>query len=422
MSVAVEFKNVSKRFILQHARATSFQETLVGLFRRQKRSSENFWVLQDVSFQLEAGKSIGLIGVNGTGKSTVLKLMSHIIQPTAGVVNVFGRVGALLELGAGFHPDLTGRENIYLHSAILGVSREHIQRQLDEIVAFSELEQFIDVPVKHYSSGMYVRLGFAVAVHTEPEILLVDEVLAVGDAAFQHKCLDRIATMRRKGVTIVLVSHSPELIQSFCEEVIWLDGGRVRASGHATDVVMEYIRDIARKEREEQQTISQQEVLEPEESAESSPIEEPEEKQRWGTGKVKIVRVELYVNGMPGTTFETGDPVEIRLHYHAEDKVVEPIFGLAVHHQNGTHICGPNTKFGQLTIPEIKGDGIITYRIPALNLLEGSYLLSVAVVNQYNSETYDYHDRLYPFHVYRAESQELYGIVTLNGKWSWSSP
>ncbi|MGB9890866.1 MAG: ABC transporter ATP-binding protein, partial [Anaerolineae bacterium] len=182
MTTAIQFSNVSKKFTLHHERARSFQELAVGLVRRNNRSREEFWALRDVSFTVDHGETVGIIGPNGAGKSTVLKLISRIIEPTSGRIEVRGRIGALLELGAGFHPDLTGRENIYLNGSILGLSRAEIRRRLDDIIAFAELERFIDVPVKHYSSGMYVRLGFSVAVHTDPEILLVDEVLAVGDA------------------------------------------------------------------------------------------------------------------------------------------------------------------------------------------------------------------------------------------------
>ncbi|RLC75531.1 MAG: ABC transporter ATP-binding protein, partial [Chloroflexi bacterium] len=202
MSLAIRFENVSKKFNLHHERKRSFQELALGLFRRDNGSREEFWALRDVDFNVEQGETVGLIGPNGAGKSTALKLVSRIIEPTSGRIKVNGRVGALLELGAGFHPDLTGRENIYLNGSILGLGRAEIERKLDDIIAFAELERFIDVPVKHYSSGMYVRLGFSVAVHTDPEVLLVDEVLAVGDAAFQRKCLERIDRMRSEGVTV----------------------------------------------------------------------------------------------------------------------------------------------------------------------------------------------------------------------------
>lgn len=250
---AIEFANVSKRFRMERDRPRSFQQAFVSLVqRRQNAENDVFWALRDVSFNVKHGQSIGLIGSNGSGKSTSLKIIAKIIQPTSGVVRVNGRVTALLELGAGFHPELSGRDNVFLNGAMMGLSREDITRRLDSIVHFAELEEFIDVPVKHYSSGMYVRLGFSVSVHLEPEILLVDEVLAVGDASFQHKCMGRIADLRRKGVTIVLVTHDLGAVQNLCEEAVWFDKSEMRAIGKPTDVVMTYLHDVARTDEEKE--------------------------------------------------------------------------------------------------------------------------------------------------------------------------
>lgn len=406
--IAVSFDHVSKYFVLKEDRATSFRELMVNLFRRQDRSEEDwFWVLRDVSFELEAGKTIGFIGANGAGKSTLLKLIAGILEPTSGEIRTSGRIGALLELGAGFHPDLTGRENVYLNGSILGMGRSEIAERFDEIVAFSELEEFIDMPVKHYSSGMYVRLGFSVAVNTEPEVLLVDEVLSVGDVSFQRKCMERIADLRRRGVTIVLVSHGLETVQNFCDEAIWLEDGRIEAQGDATDVAMAYRAAMAKKHTRRGQR---------------QESEEEDDARRWGTGEVQITDVELYDGqGQLETTFATGDPMEIRLRYQASKRVEAPVFGVAIHHQNGAHICGPNTKQFGLEIPAVEGEGVVRYRIPELNLLEGSYLLSAAVVDGATSETYTFHDRLYPFRVYQGDCRELYGLVSLKGVWEISN-
>ncbi len=405
--IAVSFDHVSKYFVLKEERATSFRELMVNLFRRQDRQAEEdwFWVLRDVSFELEAGKTIGFIGANGAGKSTLLKLIAGILEPTSGEIRTSGRVGALLELGAGFHPDLTGRENVYLNGSILGMGRAEIAERFDEIVAFSELEEFIDMPVKHYSSGMYVRLGFSVAVNTEPEVLLVDEVLSVGDVSFQRKCMERIADLRRRGVTIVLVSHGLDTVQTLCDEAIWLEDGRIEAQGDAIDVAMAYRSAMAKKHiRRGQRQES----------------EEEGDARRWGTGEVQITDVELYNgDGQAETTFATGEPMEIRLHYQASDRVEAPVFGLAIHHQNGAHICGPNTRQLGLEIPAVEGEGVVCYRIPELNLLGGSYLISVSVHDWLDVEMFAYHDRLYPFTVYRGDCRELYGLVTLKGEWAF---
>ncbi len=413
MATAINFEHVSKRFALRRAQSRSFQEMVANLFRRFRKGNHHatgqkaFWVLKDVSFSLEQGKTIGLIGVNGAGKSTALKLMSGIIEPTSGTVNINGRVGALLELGAGFHPDLTGRENIYLNASILGLARAEVRRKFDDIVAFSELEPFIDVPVKHYSSGMYVRLGFAVAVHTDPEILLIDEVLSVGDASFQRKCMDRIAELRRSGVTIVLVSHGLGTIQTFCDEAIWFDEGAIQAQGHAVDVVMAYMSQVARRDNVKSLEVQDR-------AGQPNPLAG----QRWGTGRIELTRVALCdQTGTSRAVFETGEPMDIQLHYHAAERIEAPVFGFSIHHQNGAHVCGPNTLLDEVLIPVVEGEGVITYHIPALTLLEGTYQLSVAAVNETSTEFYDYHDRLYPFRVYRGECRELYGLVTLNGEW-----
>ncbi|MEA3346196.1 MAG: ABC transporter ATP-binding protein [Chloroflexota bacterium] len=404
MSVAVEFRNVSKRFTLHHDRPRSLRDTFFQLLHGQiNQPAETLWALRDVSFTVEEGTTLGIIGPNGSGKSTALKLAGGILEPTEGNIRTQGRASALIELGAGFHPDLTGRENIYLNGAILGLSREEIKRRLDDIVAFSELEDFIDIPVKRYSSGMYMRLGFSIAAHTDPQILLVDEVLAVGDASFQHKCLDRIASLRRSGVTILLVSHALGTIQSLCDQAIWLDQGQLRAQGYPTDVVMAYLNSIAQKEEKEETP---------------QPLSEIERDWRWGTGKVQVTQVEFCDgSGTPRSVFVNGAPMEIRLHYRAEERIEDPNFGLAIYHQNGAHICGPNTNFGGLYIPFVEGEGQVVYHIPSLNLLEGKYLLSIAVVNGEDTETYDYHDRAYSFRVYPGESQERYGLITLNGNW-----
>lgn len=405
MSAAIRFENVSKKFILHHERARSFQELALGLFRRNNRSREEFWALREVSFTVVPGETVGIIGPNGAGKSTVLKLISRILEPTSGRIEVRGRVGGLLELGAGFHPDLTGRENIYLNGSILGLSRAEIRRKLDDIIGFAELERFIDVPVKHYSSGMYVRLGFSVAVHTDPEILLVDEVLAVGDAAFQRKCLERIDALRREGVTILFVSHSTDAVRTLCSRALWLHEGRLVADGAAEAVVARYLDHTWAAE---------------DGHAGAGVLPGQGDEHRWGSGRVRIVGVRLLDgNGQEKRNFRTGEPLVVEMRYRASERVERPVFGLAIHRSDGVHITGPNTQFAGLNIPYIEGEGMITYTIPSLPLLEGLYLLSVSSHNWEDTEMFDYHDRIYAFRVLPSEG-ERYGVVTLQGKWIWN--
>jgi lipopolysaccharide transport system ATP-binding protein len=402
VKAAIRFEGVSKKFILRRERARSFQEIALDLLHmRTNKQREELWALWDVNFGVAPGEVVALIGPNGAGKSTALKLIARIIEPTSGQVEVSGRVGPLLELGAGFHPDLTGRENIYLNGSILGMRRDQIQQKLDEIVAFAELDRFIDSPVKHYSSGMYVRLGFSVAAHTDPEILLVDEVLAVGDAAFQRKCLTHVDRMRREGVTILLVTHDMKTAQNICQRVIWLGRGRILADGAAEEVIQQYLRQSYEKE------------------AAATKIEE----RRWGTREVEIEQVRLLdQNGQQSQAFVTGEPLVIEIHYKARQRIERPVFGLAIHRGDGAHITGPNTQLTGYEIPWIEGRGTIRYTVPSLPLLEGNYDVSVSAHGEggavlYNY--YDYHNRLYSLRV--LPSEEKHGMITLGGKWSQGS-
>ena len=373
----------------------------MGVFRRTRTPGEEFWALRDVSFTVEQGETVGLVGPNGAGKSTALKLISRIIEPTSGRVEVNGRLGALLELGAGFHPDLTGRENIYLNGSILGLNRSQIERKLDAIIDFAELERFIDVPVKHYSSGMYVRLGFSVAVNTDPDTLLVDEVLAVGDAAFQRKCLERINHLRRQGVTILFVSHSAETVRAICPRVLWLDSGRLVSDGPAEAVVARY---LARSWAAEDARLGP----------------EAGDDRRWGSGEVQIVGVRLLNGrGQEKQLFQVGEPMAVEMRYRTEGRVERPVFGLAIHRSDGTHVTGPNTRLAGLDVPAIEGEGRVLYRVGHLPLLEGRYLLSVSAHDEADTVMYDYHDRLYPMRVVQGGAGERYGLVGLGGEWEW---
>jgi lipopolysaccharide transport system ATP-binding protein len=369
--------------------------------RTETSARKEFWALRDISVTVEEGEAVGIIGPNGAGKSTVLKLISRIIEPTSGEIEVNGRIGALLELGAGFHPDLSGRENIYLNGSILGLGRAEVNERLDDIVAFAELERFIDMPVRHYSSGMYVRLGFSVAVHTDPEILLIDELLAVGDAAFQRKCLDKIDELRRRGVTILFISHSADTVRSLCSRAIWLDEGHMIADGSAEAVVARYLDRTWSEEKKDTSLEAQSE-------------------RRWGSGQVRITEVRLLNGqGQEKQRFHVGEPLTVEIQYKAERLVERPVFGLAIHRSDGTHITGPNTKFDGQELPPVRGQGVVRYTVASLPLLEGRYFISVAVHDWDDTEMYDYHDRLYPLRVACREGQR-YGVVAMRGEWSWS--
>jgi len=233
----ITFEGVSKEFRLSRIRIRSLQEFFVNIFQPEVRGRHKFLAVRDINFCIKRGETVALLGPNGSGKSTILKLISRIIDPTEGIITISGRLSALLELGAGFHPDLSGRENIYLNGSILGLSRKTMNRKLDDIIAFADIGEFIDVPVRNYSSGMQVRLGFSVAVNVEPEIILIDEVLAVGDHSFQMKCLERIRQMQQDGVTILFVSHNFEDVKQICTQAIWLDEGRLKAQGRIDEIL-----------------------------------------------------------------------------------------------------------------------------------------------------------------------------------------
>ncbi len=401
----IRFQSVSKYYRRRQSR--SLREAFVRSLSRRAADGlgpDEFWALENVSFDIAPGEVVGLIGPNGAGKSTSLKLVSRVVQPTRGRVDVYGRVGALLELGAGFHPDLSGRDNVYLNAALLGLSRREVQRQFDAIVAFSELEAFLDTPVKHYSSGMFMRLAFAVNVHVDPEILLVDEVLAVGDNWFQRKCVNRIGEMRRQGVTILFVSHSQDLVRSICDRVLWLDHGRVRADGPADRVTRQYLsHDLDRMEA----------AMRPRAGAGPRPA---------GGKRAEITRVTLLDEaGQARSVFQTGQRLVIALDYVAHEPIPSPVFGLAIHRQDGAHVCGPNTDFAGLKLPDLAAAGRIEYTVPYLPLLDGLYLVSASLHDREGLVMYDYLDRQISFRVEnRPDSRvkERYGLMTLQGVWT----
>jgi lipopolysaccharide transport system ATP-binding protein len=413
MSPVIEFNNVSKRFVLHADERKTVQERITGLLRRRPPGKE-FWALRDVSFSVEQGQSIGLVGHNGAGKSTALKLITRILEPTAGSVRTRGRIAALLELGSGFHPDLSGRENVYLYGSLMGVSKRDMEAKLPEIIAFADIGEFIDTEIKHYSSGMYTRLAFAVATAVDPDILITDEVLAVGDEAFARKCMERIYGFRRAGKTIIFVSHALDVVRSLCDVAVWLDHGVQRASGPAGEVIDAYLADVNRKEQERlaaelERTAAEGERAAPE--AEANPF-------RRGTRELEITGVQLIgPGGEELASCRTHEPLTIRLHYHAHQPIDGPVFGLGIYHESGIWISGPNSGFAGLSVERVDGPGVIEYTIPALPLLTGRYSLSVAAVDSSQIHVYDLHDRMYSLVVHGDGSRERYGLLALSGAW-----
>lgn len=405
MTPTIEFQNVSKRFILHTDRRDTVQERVAGMLRPRAKADE-YWALRDVSFSVGRGESIALVGHNGAGKSTALKLMTRILEPTSGSVALHGRVAALLELGSGFHPDLSGRENVFLNGSLMGFGRRDMERRLDEIVDFSGIGQFIDMEVKHYSSGMYTRLAFAVATSVDPDVLITDEVLAVGDEAFQRKCMERIFSFRQQGKTIVFVSHALDTVRTLCDHAVWLEKGEARLVGASSEVVDAYLAEVNRNEAEELRR----------RGLASGPGENTS--HRRGTREIEIVRVELIgASGGDQVVFRTHEPLTVRMHYHAHRRIERPVFGIGLNHESGFLISGPNTAFNGVDIPVVEGTGHVDYAIPALPLLGGRYAFSVAAYDETMQHPYDHHDRLYPIVVHADGMGERFGVTPLEGNW-----
>lgn len=402
---AIRLHQVSKRFAFTPDAPQSVLETVISVFSRRRHTSQDLWAVRDVTFDIMPGQCVGIIGRNGSGKSTLLKLIARIVQPTSGEISVRGRVSALLELGAGFHPDLTGRENIFLNASVLGLNRQETEELYDEIVAFSELDEFINMPVKHYSSGMYMRLGFSVAIHVRPDILIVDEILAVGDQTFQAKCLDRITEMKRSGTTILFISHELSNVAHLCSDVVWLDHGTVRMAG-PTDRVLASYRDHLFKRVGEQLTTEN----------------ELGGFRRWGTRQIELTGVRVLNDRDEETTiYRTGEAITIEMEYIAHEPIEEPEFGLAIHSHDGVHITGPNTRTGGLELGIVEGAGTIRYTIHRLPLLPGRYQLTAAVHDSVEPVAYDYHEEAYSFRVVEGGTAEQEGFLALDASWDWAT-
>jgi ABC-2 type transport system ATP-binding protein len=374
---AISVEGVSKRFRIYHDRNQTLKSTVV---RGRRARYEEFWALKDVSFEIERGETFGIIGPNGSGKSTMLKCLSKILTPEHGAIHVRGSMSSLLELGAGFHPELSGKENVYLNAAILGMTRKQVAAKLDDIVSFAGLERFIDMPVKNYSSGMYVRLGFAVAINVDPDILLIDEVLAVGDESFQRKSAEKIAEFRDSHRTVVLVSHGLPQIRALCDRAAWLEDGQLIMLGPAPEVVDAYAGDT----HEDRDTTATGAT-------------------RWGSGEVRITSVQMLdAAGEPANRIYSGDRTVVRIAFKAQRRVEDPIFGISIEHVDGHLVTGTNTMRQGQVITAVQGSGYVDVLIPSLPLAEGTYDLSVAIIDRTEKLDYDYWRRPLRFDVLHA--------------------
>ena len=438
---AIEVRGVRKTY-RRYGRRRHFgtlkSALLGGRLVRDLRPDATFDALKGVSFDVPAGRTFGIVGRNGSGKSTMLKLIAGIGRPTEGAVHVRGRVSALIELGAGFHPEISGRENVYINGMMLGLTRREIAARFDEIVAFAEIEDFIDAPVKTYSSGMYMRLGFAVAINVDPEVLLVDEVLAVGDEAFTHKCLDKFAEFRRKGRTVLLVTHSLDLVTRFCDEALWLDAGVVREQGDPRRVIDAYLQDVTQAEGVAlgDAVKAAKDVVgrgadapgPPEEPDHAPPTDEEQTDEppdmfkategRWGSREVEITAVDIVGrDGRPTYVFPSGDPLELRLRVHAHAPVADLVFGVGIFNAEGVCCYGTNTHIDGATSGGLTGAGEVRFVIDRLDLVEGTYKLDVAAHRE-NGAAYDYHRLLYTIRI-TSRLHEA-GIFRPPHRWTFS--
>lgn len=434
MSIAVRISDLSKvyqRYSHQKQFRTLKSALLKGNLIQELRPDETFTALSGVTFNVRQGSTFAVIGRNGSGKSTLLKVVAGITKPTSGFVEVNGRVSALIELGAGFHPEISGRENVFINGIMLGLSKKELGKLFDEIVEFAELEEFIDAPVKTYSSGMYMRLGFAVAIHVRPDILLIDEVLAVGDAAFVHKCLDKISEFRRRNKTILLVTHSLAMVEKIADEALWLDDGRIQLRGDPKKVVDHYLAQVTTRDEEALaaatakateefsggQTEPQAEV--DRSSEEVEPVSAfKREKGRWGSREIEITRVSLLgEDGQARHVFRTGEPVTIRLEVKTTGTLRDFVFGVAVFNADGVCCYATNTHIEEFVPEKFAGAGEVRLVLERLQLVEGSYFLDVAA-HQRDGYPFDYHRALYTFRV-DSRIKDL-GIYRPTHRWEFT--
>jgi lipopolysaccharide transport system ATP-binding protein len=394
MTPGVDFQGVWKKF-RRGERHDSLRDLIPATARRLVRRSpaagdlarHEFWAVQDLSFNVRPGDAVGIIGPNGAGKSTTLKLLTRLLKPTRGSCRVVGRVGALIEIAAGFHPDLTGRENVYLQGAIMGMRTAEIRSRFDEIVEFSGMSEFLDTPVKRYSSGMNARLGFAIAAHLDPDVMIIDEVLSVGDAAFQAKCVARLKGMVRSGTPLVFVSHNLPAVLELCTRAVVINRGSVQFDGSPAEGVQRYQMATFAASSSEQ--------------FEGQPI--------------RITSVELREGGEPSIgVFRTGGNVLLRISYAATSPVVDPHFRVAVHNSQGT-LCFATSTFGRISLGSTVGEGGIDFDLPKMNLLPGCYMFSVGIYPDNGAAAFDEHNKAYPFSV-ESDIRDA-GIVSLDHVW-----
>ena len=412
---AREVSKVYRRFVHRNQFKTLKSALLTRSLLSDLRPDQTFTALDGVSFEVAKGSTFGVIGENGSGKSTLLKLVAGITKPTLGSLAVVGRVSALIELGAGFHPEISGRENVAINAIMLGLTRREVEERFSAIVAFAELEPFIDAPVKTYSSGMYMRLGFAVAIHVDPDVLLIDEVLAVGDEAFTRKCLDKIAEFHRRGKTILFVSHTLGLVERMCDEVLWLRQGKVADRGDARRVVDAYLTYVAGGEEALLRAAHGQTTGAPRgESGTTAGYRAG----RWGGREVEIVAVRLLDGkGRERHVFVPGEDLTLALSVRAVHPVEDFVFGVGLFSAEGVQVYGTNTDIEDFRPVRLAGEGEVRLTLEGLRLVEGTYLVDVAA-HKRDGTPYDYHQGLYSLRV-KSRTKDV-GLYRPLHRWSFA--
>jgi len=413
----ISVQNVSKLYRIYDRPSDRLKEFL---WRGRRQYHRDFWALEGIDLEVKPGETVGVIGRNGAGKTTLLQIIAGILKPTTGDVRVEGRVTALLELGSGFNPEYTGRENILMSGQILGFSEEEMRRRLDVIVRFAELEGFLDQPVKTYSTGMLMRLAFAAAIHVDPDVLIIDEALSVGDVSFQRKSLDRVEYFRQSGKTVLLVSHDPRLVQRFCGHVLWLDAGQTVMSGSAREVVTAYEAFCARLEDERLHAAARGGGL-------GSPAHDDILRElrltgaRWGNGRIRFTNVEmLNADGEATWVFRTGETVTIRLHFISDADYERPVFAVDIHRFDGIFVSSINNHDTHPTpLPIKRGEGYLDLRIPRLELPFNAYYLSLKAYTESGEPGWgdpaDIHNQMYQFDV--ITDRVIHGLLQLEAEW-----
>lgn len=426
MIKAIEVRNLSKKYIISHEKEAMIRHVLprfLGI-----KHYEEFLALQDINLEINKGDCLGIIGKNGAGKTTLLNILAGITFPTQGEIKVRGKVSAILSLGAGFHPELTGEENIYLNASILGLNSKEIKKRFKEIVEFSELKDFVDAPLKTYSTGMYMRLGFAIAINVDFDILLIDEILTVGDLFFQEKCLSKLKEFRKEGKSLVMVSQSLELLNDLSDLVILLDKGKIILADTPKNVIDYYQKGVFKEI-----SISEQNIDDKSQTEEIKVINNGEfnknmniTKDGWGTKMgsqdAQITKVSFFNGKLKETNlFYTGERLKVAVEYIVNKEIEDPHFGVAIFRGDGLYCYGPNTRFDKIKIRKLrKGKGRFSIEYKRLSLLPGKYHVSVAIWEKDEKFAYDYHYAYYKFEV--VSDKKDHGVLYLDHKWKWRLP